>query len=134
GLAVLFVDLDRFKAINDTLGHWVGDELLRLAAARLRDCVREDDLVARVGGDEFGVLLPRVRQEGAIRIAGKILGRLRQPFGVDGHQLHASASVGAAVYPVDGRSAEALLKSADGAMYRAKQSGRDTVRFLRSSG
>ena len=129
GLAVMFVDLDRFKAVNDTLGHWVGDEMLRLVAARLRECVREDDLVARVGGDEFVVLLPGAQQAGADRIARQILERLREPFGVDGHELHASGSVGIALYPVGGRTAAELPKSADGAMYRAKESGRDAARF-----
>ena len=129
GLAVMFVDLDRFKAVNDTLGHRVGDGMLRLVAARLRDCVREDDLVARVGGDEFVLLLPRVHPEGAARIARKVLARLREPFSVDAHELHASGSVGIALYPLDGRDAAELLKSADGAMYRAKESGRDAFRF-----
>jgi diguanylate cyclase (GGDEF)-like protein/PAS domain S-box-containing protein len=133
GLAVMFVDLDRFKGVNDALGHGVGDELLRLAAARLRDCVREDDLVARVGGDEFVVLLPRVHSAGAARIAGKILGRLREPFAVDGHQVRTSGSVGVALYPVDGKDATELLKCADGAMYRAKESGRDAVVFWQAA-
>jgi diguanylate cyclase (GGDEF)-like protein/PAS domain S-box-containing protein len=129
GLAVMFVDLDRFKAVNDTLGHAVGDAMLREAAVRLRDSVRENDLVARVGGDEFVLLLPRVLPEGAARIARKILGRMREPFVLDGHQLQASVSVGVALFPQDGRDAQALLSSADGAMYRAKESGRDAFHF-----
>jgi diguanylate cyclase (GGDEF)-like protein len=129
GMAVMFVDLDRFKAVNDTLGHGVGDAVLREAAVRLRDSVREDDLVARVGGDEFVLLLPRVLPAGAARIARKILGRMREPFVLDGHQLQASVSVGIALFPQDGRGAQELLSSADGAMYRAKESGRDGFQF-----
>ena len=129
GLALMFVDLDQFKAVNDTLGHSVGDRLLQQAAARLRECVREDDSVARVGGDEFVLLLPHVRQPGAARVARQVLARMQEPFRIDDHELYATASVGIALFPHGGRDAEALLKHADSAMYRAKESGRNTFQF-----
>jgi diguanylate cyclase (GGDEF)-like protein/PAS domain S-box-containing protein len=129
GLAVMFVDLDRFKFVNDSHGHAVGDAMLREAAVRLHDSVRADDLVARVGGDEFVLLLPRVQAVGAARIARTILRRMREPFVVDGQRLHSSSSVGIALFPEDGKDVQELLVSADAAMYRAKASGRDAFQF-----
>jgi diguanylate cyclase (GGDEF)-like protein len=129
-LAVLFLDLDRFKTINDTLGHAVGDELLVHAAARLRGCVRASDTVARVGGDEFTVLLPEIaRVEDVTTVAGKILEAFATPVVVRGHELAVTASIGASLYPNDGEDAETLLKNADAAMYRAKEDGRARCRF-----
>ena len=127
---VMFIDLDRFKSVNDMMGHSVGDELLAQAGRRLQDCVREGDVVARLGGDEFAVVLPRLDgQEDAEAIAGRIVEALARPFMLQGQQLFVSASVGIAAYPQDGGDADALLKSADTAMYSAKNSGRNNYRF-----
>jgi len=132
--AVMFIDLDRFKNVNDMLGHGVGDQLLVQAAARLESCARNDNVVARLGGDEFAVVLPYVgghdgHAAGASLIATRIIEALAQPFHLQGQQLFVSASIGIACYPQDGASAEQLLKSADTAMYDAKNNGRNTWRF-----
>jgi diguanylate cyclase (GGDEF)-like protein/PAS domain S-box-containing protein len=128
--AVMFIDLDRFKNVNDMLGHGVGDQLLVQAARRLQACAREGDMVARLGGDEFALVLPRLdRNEDASAIAALIIEALAQPFYLQGQQLFVSASVGIASYPQDGASAEQLLKSADTAMYGAKSGGRNTFQF-----
>ncbi|MCK6396268.1 MAG: ABC transporter substrate-binding protein [Zoogloea sp.] len=127
-VALLYIDLDRFKPINDTYGHAVGDLLLQEAAARMRACVRESDTVGRFGGDEFVVLLPVV--EGAVdalRVAEKIRAALGEPFLLAGLCLEVSSSIGVALYPEDGRDQEALLLSADRIMYEAKREGRDRV-------
>jgi diguanylate cyclase (GGDEF)-like protein len=125
-IAVLFIDLDRFKEINDSLGHSTGDALLRIASRRIRDSVRASDTVARLGGDEFAVILHIIgRVEDACRVAQKIIDALREPFILAGHELTVTTSVGIAVYPLDGEDADALMRSADTAMYRAKQQGRD---------
>jgi diguanylate cyclase (GGDEF)-like protein len=126
GVAVVFLDLDRFKVINDSLGHSVGDRLLRDVADRLRQCVREGDSVARLGGDEFTVLLQDVGTAAdAARIAEKVLDALRAPFRLDGHELFVTGSAGVSLFPEDGSTAETLIKHADTAMYRAKEQGRD---------
>ncbi|WP_426993435.1 sensor domain-containing protein [Methylomonas sp. CM2] len=130
GLAVLFLDLDRFKHVNDTLGHPVGDELLRAVAQRLRDSLREIDTVARLGGDEFIVLLEDTRHQPDIeRIAAKILGALTLPFNVAGHRLDIGTSIGISRFPGDGNDATTLIKHADLAMYRAKEQGRGNFQF-----
>jgi diguanylate cyclase (GGDEF)-like protein/PAS domain S-box-containing protein len=130
GLAVLFVDLDRFKNVNDSLGHHVGDELLRAVAARLGACVRETDTVSRIGGDEFVVLLTDLAHgEDARLVAQKILDSLSQPFLLGAHELEVTPSIGIAVYPNDGEDVETLLRNADAAMYRAKELGRDNYQF-----
>jgi diguanylate cyclase (GGDEF)-like protein len=131
-LAVLFCDLDRFKNVNDSLGHAQGDQLLRLAAARLSGCTREGDVLARLGGDEFTVLLRHLDDDDeGVAVGERILDGLRKPFVVDGQELFLSVSVGAAFYPEDGADADALLKNADAAMYRAKAAGRDAqVRYV----
>jgi diguanylate cyclase (GGDEF)-like protein len=122
GLATLFIDLDGFKAVNDAHGHAHGDRLLRAVAGRLRDSVRGEDTVARVGGDEFVLVLPSVRRrDGAARVVRKLIERLAQPFVLEGRELRIGASVGIALYPQDGEDEETLLRSADAAMYRAKQ-------------
>ncbi len=132
--AVLFLDLDRFKAVNDTLGHTAGDQLLREIADRLKGCVREEDTVARFAGDEFTLLLLGVVQsEHVINIVRKILSVVKQPVTVGNHKLYATASIGIALYPSDGEDAETLLKSADAAMYHAKEQGRNKYQFYTPS-
>lgn len=128
--AVLFVDLDRFKFVNDTFGHDVGDHLLRSIARTLRDNVRDEDIVARVGGDEFVIALRGLRdRETAAVIAEKLVKLLSAPFDVDGRAITVSASIGIAVYPRDGESVTALTKSADYAMYAVKSGGKNAFNF-----
>jgi len=129
-LAVMFLDLDRFKLVNDTLGHSLGDELLRAVASRLRSVLREGDTIARMGGDEFTVLLGDLRSaDDAAKTAQKLLDTVAQPVPIEGHELYVTTSIGIALYPNDGDTAEALLKNADTAMYRAKDSGRSSYRL-----
>ncbi len=129
-LSLIFLDLDNFKAVNDTLGHAAGDQLLIAVARRLQDLVREGDTVARIGGDEFVLLLPKVnREEDAIRVAEKILEAFKEPFGVNGNKLYLTPSLGIALYPSDGENAETLLRNADTAMYRAKEKGRNNYQL-----
>jgi diguanylate cyclase (GGDEF)-like protein/PAS domain S-box-containing protein len=128
--ALLFIDLDRFKTVNDTLGHEVGDDMLREMARRIRSCVRTDDTVARMGGDEFTVILPRVKDgDGAGKVAGKILATLREPFLLRDRRLLMTASIGVAIYPDHGQNYTSLLKHADTAMYQVKEGGRNDFRF-----
>jgi diguanylate cyclase (GGDEF)-like protein/PAS domain S-box-containing protein len=125
-LTVMFLDLDRFKYVNDTLGHSLGDELLRAVAARLRSVLREGDTIARMGGDEFTILLGDVTTaEDAAKIAQKMLDVVAHPLQIEGHELYVTTSIGIAMFPDDGETAEALLKNADSAMYRAKEIGRN---------
>ncbi|MBI3545566.1 MAG: diguanylate cyclase [Gammaproteobacteria bacterium] len=124
-VAVLFIDLDHFKDINDSLGHQIGDRLLQITATRLRRCLREGDGVARVGGDEFVVSLSALTDSNdATLIAGKILETLREPFRVGRDELSISGSIGIGLYPSDGQDVETLLHAADMAMYHAKKTGR----------
>lgn len=133
-LAVLFLDLDHFKRINDSLGHDVGDRLLQAAAARLSQCLRTGDLIARWGGDEFTVLAPKVRSaDEAEALAGRILQALETPFVLDGVPLQISASVGVARYPADGEDGQSLLRRADMALYKVKDGGRNGMRSFRHS-
>jgi diguanylate cyclase (GGDEF)-like protein len=128
--AVLFIDLDRFKQINDTLGHDAGDQLLVEVAGRLRGCLRESDTVARLGGDEFVALLPELVEDAfAATVAQKILAALAKPFTLRGHDLRVTASIGIATYPEDGKDANALMKCADSAMYQAKEQGKNNFQF-----
>lgn len=130
-LAVMFLDLDRFKHINDSLGHDQGDQLLRVVAQRLRDCLRARDVLARLGGDEFVVLLPRLRERnGAVAAAQKIVQSLSLPIALEPHEVTVSASLGLAYFPGDGDTVEALLRHADTAMYAAKDAGRNGWRFF----
>jgi diguanylate cyclase (GGDEF)-like protein/PAS domain S-box-containing protein len=130
-LAVLFLDLDGFKAVNDSLGHDLGDLLLRGTAARIQGSLRAVDSVARLGGDEFILLLPGLRLgEEAARVAEKVLASIRAPLVVEGHELLVTASMGISVYPEDGEDAQTLVKNADTAMYRAKEQGRDRYRLF----
>ncbi len=127
-MALLFLDLDRFKLINDSLGHATGDQLLRVISRRIRDCVRDEDTVARLGGDEFMVLLPRISgASDAGRIGRKITDCLVEPVSCNGHELHITTSIGISIYPHDGRDVETLVKNADISMYRAKELGRNKV-------
>ncbi len=130
-LAVLFIDLDNFKIVNDTLGHGVGDDLLVHFANRLLECVRARDTVGRLGGDEFGVILVmQDEQSNAAAVAGKIRDVLRAPFELGPHELTVTASIGITMHPLDACLPDELIKYADTAMYRAKQAGRDTFRFF----
>jgi diguanylate cyclase (GGDEF)-like protein len=132
-LAVLFVDLDHFKRVNDVLGHDCGDELLRQAARRLAHCLRQGDLIARWGGDEFTVLAPQVASpDEAATLAGRIVQSLEQPFRVGEQVLRISASVGLARFPADGDDGQTLLRRADVALYRAKDSGRNGFACFRA--
>jgi diguanylate cyclase (GGDEF)-like protein len=128
--AVMFIDLDRFKQINDTLGHGVGDRMIRVCGERLKALMREDDTVARFGGDEFVLLMENLSSPAdAAVLAKKALACFEEPFLTDGHELHISASIGVSVYPEDGNDAETLVKNADTAMYRAKERGRGSYCF-----
>jgi len=130
-LAVIFLDIDRFKAINDTLGHAAGDELLKAVSARLAESVREGDTVARLAGDEFTLVLSGIHYtEDLAAIARKLVAAVRRPFRLDGQDVRVTASGGISLYPDDGADAEALLKKADTAMYRAKERGRDNFQLF----
>jgi len=130
-VAVLFVDLDRFKTINDNLGHATGDRLVIDVASRLRAAVRAEDTVARLGGDEFVVVMPKVGDIGEARtVSEKLMHALEPPFLVEGHELHVAGSLGVCLFPEDGRDVETLMRNADTAMYQAKASGRNRVQFF----
>jgi diguanylate cyclase (GGDEF)-like protein/PAS domain S-box-containing protein len=130
-MAVLFLDLDRFKNINDSLGHDAGDELLQQVSDRIVGCVRRDDTVSRQGGDEFLILLCLVREpQDAAQVAGKILEELALPYDVSGTEVHISGSIGIAMFPEDGIDPETLVRNADAAMYYAKERGRNNYQFF----
>ena len=130
-LAVLFLDLDRFKVINDSLGHNIGDQLLQAVAARVQSCVRDSDTVARLGGDEFTLLLPSlIRSEDAAIVAQKIIEAVRYPFHIEGREFFITTSIGISLYPEDGADAATLIKNADTAMYQAKEQGRDNYQLF----
>jgi diguanylate cyclase (GGDEF)-like protein len=129
-VGLLFIDLDRFKNINDSLGHAAGDQILRQTALRLKKVIRNDDTVARLGGDEFVVLLPRVHDERDLaEVAIKVREELLKPYLVEEMPLHLSPSIGIAIYPEDGSSPSELIKNADAAMYLAKEKGRNNYQF-----
>src|SRR5262249_3845019 len=130
-LAVLYLDLDNFKNINDTLGHAIGDELLKGATDRLRSCVRETDAIARLGGDEFAVIQTAIEQPAdATTLANRIHEAMRAPFGLDGLHAVTNVSIGISLAPLNATTAGELMKQADMALYRAKAAGRDTYRFF----
>lgn len=125
-MALMFVDLDRFKHVNDSLGHDAGDQLLRVVAARIKSCVRTDDIVARLGGDEFTVILGSIHgQEEAAEVAARIIGSVGEPVHLAAGTAHVGASVGIALLPLHADTAEDLLQHADRAMYQAKEAGRN---------
>ncbi len=129
-VAVLFVDLDHFKLVNDTLGHGIGDRLLQEVAQKLLDCVRAGDTIGRLGGDEFALILPNVAcAQDAALVAQKLVGALARPILIDGHEIFASASVGITLYPSDSKDPEQLVRNADTAMFRAKDMGRNGYQF-----
>ncbi|MBI5429885.1 MAG: GGDEF domain-containing protein [Nitrosomonadales bacterium] len=129
-LALMFIDLDKFKPVNDTYGHGVGDLLLKEVAARMQQCVRESDTVSRIGGDEFVILLPAIEGErDASMVAGKVLHALSETFDLGGHSLSISSSIGIAIYPEHGDNELMLAKHADIAMYHAKHGGRNNARL-----
>lgn len=133
-LAVMFLDLDRFKTINDSLGHAVGDRLLQQATARLLSVLRKTDTIARWGGDEFTLYLPRLKSHDEVsELCRRLLEVLRPPILIDNHQLHVSASIGVAIYPQDGTNAATLLSHADMAMYRVKEQGRNHFQFYQGT-
>ena len=128
---MLFIDLDRFKVINDSLGHDAGDMLLVEIARRLRRALRSSDVVARLGGDEFVVILEETAERHEVeRIAGELLSVLSQPLQLSGHECHTTASIGIAMYPSDGSDMQTLTKNADMAMYLAKEDGKNGFRFF----
>lgn len=131
-LALIFLDLDHFKNVNDSLGHRFGDELLKTLARRLKTAVREQDTVSRLGGDEFILVLPGTDNTGAGHVAEKVMELAAQPFQIEQHELNVTPSIGIAMYPSDGSDFDALCRSADIAMYRAKQDGRNSFRFFTS--
>jgi diguanylate cyclase (GGDEF)-like protein len=129
-VSVLVLDIDRFKNVNDTLGHAMGDELLRQCSNRLRNCLRFNDTIARLGGDEFGLILltAKIPDESSI-VASKIREALRQPFDLNGHEVTVTVSIGITLYPLDALDVGSLVQNGDTAMYRAKEAGRNTYRF-----
>lgn len=129
-LAVFFCDLDRFKDINDSLGHTIGDTLLKSVAERIRRCVRDGDTVARFGGDEFTLMIPKIENvEDAAKIAQKIIETLKIPFFISDRELFVTTSIGVSIFPIDGGDPETLVRNADTAMYRAKDQGRDNYQL-----
>ena len=130
-VAVFYLDLDRFKKINDTLGHPVGDELLKAVAERLRSCVRDIDTVARLGGDEFAIIQRAIEQpRNAAVFANRILDAVAAPYQIDGHEIIVSTSIGIAISPDDGTDIDQLIKNADMALYGAKAVERGTYHFF----
>ena len=132
GLGVFYFDLDGFKFINDTLGHAAGDTMLRQLVSRMKNCIREGDTLARMGGDEFTLIAPGISGEDSARlVAAKLLSGLQESFAVDGHELLVTASLGISLFPADGRDGVTLLQHADAAMYEAKRQGKNRLKFFR---
>lgn len=128
--ALMFIDLDRFKLVNDTLGHSAGDLLLQETSVRIKDCLRKSDTAARLGGDEFAIIIPDIQDAGDVEgVAHKILESLSQPYMLDEHEAFVSGSIGITIYPDDGHESEVLVRNADSAMYKAKEHGRNTYQF-----
>ncbi len=130
-VGVLFLDLDRFKNVNDTVGHHIGDALLQEVAQRIRLCARSSDTVSRQGGDEFVILLPNLDDlSDIVLVIDKLIGSIANPYDLSGHVMHVTTSVGVSVYPQDGNDSETLIRNADTAMYQAKEAGRNDYRFF----
>lgn len=132
-LSLLLLDLDHFKQVNDTLGHDAGDALLTQTALKLQGCIRSTDIVARLGGDEFAIILPGCGAERASAVAEKIIGQMRKPFAHDGRMIDCRVSIGGSVFPVHGTNSQELLKTADMALYAAKEGGRGFAKMFESS-
>jgi diguanylate cyclase (GGDEF)-like protein len=134
-MAVVYLDLDGFKQVNDTLGHGAGDVLLKMVAGRLVATVREEDTVARLGGDEFILTLWHISSvDYAATVASKVIEAVSQPYDIEGHTVSISASAGVGIYPVDGKDADTLMKSADLALYEAKRAGKNVFRISDRTG
>ena len=132
-LAILFLDLDRFKIVNDSLGHHAGDLLLKIVSDRLTNCIRETDTVARLGGDEFVILLPSIKEPGdAVSVAQKVVDAIAVPFLLEGNEVNIGTSIGIGIYPDNGLDRSTLIKNADAAMYHAKENGRNNFQFFSS--
>ncbi len=130
-MALMFVDLDGFKLVNDSMGHNTGDLLLKTVAARLQECLRKSDTVSRIGGDEFTCILPHIKRSGDVYIvAQKIIKALNRPFHITGREVYISGSIGASLYPDDAADFEELIKNADSAMYKAKACGKNNLQFF----
>jgi diguanylate cyclase (GGDEF)-like protein len=130
-VALMLIDLDGFKPVNDSMGHDTGDQLLQAVAQRLRECLRKSDTVARIGGDEFTCILPHVQTQADIRVvAGKIIRALNRPFEIKGHKIQISGSIGASLFPDDSEAFDELLRKADAAMYHAKLQGKNNMQFF----
>lgn len=134
-MAVVYMDLDGFKQINDTMGHVAGDALLKTVASRLTGTVREEDTVARLGGDEFVMSLPHIHgEEDAARMAAKIIDAVSQPLQIEGHTVRVTTSAGVGIFPENGRDADTLMKAADAALYEAKRAGKNSYRIAGKPG
>lgn len=131
-LALLYVDMDHFKSINDSLGHIVGDTVIQKMAKRLKSCLRKEDFVARVGGDEFNILLPNTNRELAVEVAERIMELFKEPFLIDNYELFVTACTGVSIFPYDGEEAGILVKNADAALYRAKEQGKNSFKVFHS--
>jgi diguanylate cyclase (GGDEF)-like protein len=130
-MAVMYVDMDKFKHINDTFGHDVGDELLKQFANRVQSCLRESDTFARQGGDEFTIVLSEIQEEqDAVKIAKRILSSFQQPWEIGKHVFKTTSSIGIAFYPTDGTTRHELMKQADTALYEAKKDGRNKFKTI----
>ncbi len=133
-MAVMYLDLDGFKQINDTLGHDAGDILLSMVAARLVSAVRQEDTVARLGGDEFVIVLSELTQaDDAAKLASKVIHAVSQPYSIQGRDVGMTASIGVSIFPAHGEEAETLMKNADKALYEAKRTGKNNFRIAANS-
>jgi diguanylate cyclase (GGDEF)-like protein len=134
-MAVVYLDLDGFKQVNDTLGHGAGDALLKMVAGRMAAMVRKEDTLARLGGDEFIIALSEIEDaDCAAKVALKVIAAVSQPYGIEGHTVNITISAGVSIYPVHGEDADALMTSADAALYEAKSAGKNTCRISRPAG
>jgi diguanylate cyclase (GGDEF)-like protein/PAS domain S-box-containing protein len=131
-LALMYLDMDRFKYINDSLGHIIGDQVLQAISKRLKECVRDGDFVARIGGDEFNLILPSTNRENALELAENILAAFKKPFHIDNYEIFITTCIGISIFPYDGEDTLALMKNADSALYRAKEQGKNEYKVFHS--